>query len=341
MTESRVELHELPSDIVPGPVPYAVLLPPGYDDGGPVPLCLSLHGGGGSRDQLEEFQAAYDALWATGELPPMVFATASTAPLGFYLDAEDGSALWETFVADEFLAHLRGRFNVGADRDSTLIMGASMGGYGSLKIAFRRPEVFKAVAAMEPAVFAAQHVEELAGRGSWWFDVGPQALVASGQAAFAQENPANLVVQNADAIRESGLAIYLEVGDNDLLTLHDGTEFLHRVLWDLDMPHQYRLVLGGDHVGPTLRPRQIDALRFIGEALASEDATAASDVSDEERAWMDWMTNGAEGEPPVQLDLTTDAGVRMLRSQFAGARAAAAAQDPTMARRYGVLPPTR
>ncbi len=340
MSESRVELHDLPSEIVPSPVPYAVLLPPGYDAGGPFPLCLSLHGGGGSRDQLEASKPLYDAAWAKGDLPPVVFAAPSTAPMGFYLDAADGSVRWETFVAEEFLGHLRARFDVGRDRESTLVMGTSMGGYGSLKIAFRRPSTFHAVAAMEPAVFPAQHVDELAGRGSWWFGVGPQALVRAGQAAFARENPANLAAANADALRSGDLAIYLEVGDADLLTLHDGTEYLHRTLWDLDIPHEYRLVLGGDHVGPSLAGRQLDALRFIGSTLAPQELSDSPEFTPAERDWMEWMANGAEGEPP-EIDMSTEAGIRMLRTQFAEARTAAAAEDPTMARRYGRIPPIR
>ena len=36
------------------------------------------------------------------------------------------------------------------DRESTFITGISMGGYGSLKIAFGRPDQFAAVAAIQP-----------------------------------------------------------------------------------------------------------------------------------------------------------------------------------------------
>jgi hypothetical protein len=51
-------------------------------------------------------------------------------------------------------------------------------------------------------------------------------------------NPANIANANAQQIRASGLATYLEAGDRDSLNAHDGAEFLHRVFWDLDLTGQ-------------------------------------------------------------------------------------------------------
>src|ERR1035438_8989846 len=45
---AHVALGDLQSDFVPEAVPYAVLTPHGGDPG-PFPLCIVLHGGGGSR----------------------------------------------------------------------------------------------------------------------------------------------------------------------------------------------------------------------------------------------------------------------------------------------------
>ena len=66
-----------------------------------------------------------------------------------------------------------------------------------------------------------------------------------------------------------GLSIYLEVGDQDLLLLYldQGTEFVHRVLFDAGISHEYRLVKGADHVGASVGPRFLDALSFIGRQI--------------------------------------------------------------------------
>ena len=76
-------------------------------------------------------------------------------------------------------------------------------------------------------------------------------------------NPANIAIERAAAIKASGLQIYLEVGDADMFHLDEGNEFLHRVLWDHGIDHEYRQVHGADHLGRTLPGRLRDGLRFL------------------------------------------------------------------------------
>lgn len=344
MSTSRLELADLDTGLVPEAVPYAVLLPPGYGEGEAMPLCLMLHGGGGNRDMLVGFKATFDAWWADGSVPPMVVATASTGELSFYLDHPDGRTRWETFVAEAFPAHLRERYAVGGDAASTVITGVSMGGCGSLKVAFARPDAFAAVAALEPAVEPGYRSADSTARSriySMLADDLPELLGPERDAALFEANhpPARLRA-NADAVRKSGLAIYLECGDDDALNLHDGTEFLHRVLWDLDISHEYHLVRGADHVGPSLVPRLHRAMTWLGQALEGRREVGDVPLTAADRAWMAWAEGGFEGEAP-QFDLNTESAVRMLRAQFAPAREEAEKTDPTAKRRYAVMPASR
>ena len=72
-----------------------------------------------------------------------------------------------------------------------------------------------------------------------------------------------MAVADADAIRASGLQIYLEAGDEDQFWLYEGAEFLHQTLWNLRIRHEYHLVRGADHVGPSLVERNEEAIRFL------------------------------------------------------------------------------
>src|SRR5882757_3630460 len=303
--QSRIEVGELAVDFAPAKVPYAVLLPAG--DAGPPPLCLFLHGGGGSHQNLIDMRPLFERWWSDG-IAPMAVAMASTGAMSYYLDHPDGSARWESFIADDFLVHLRGKFKVGHDRESTFITGISMGGYGSLKIAFSRPDQFAAVAVIQPLLEPGFHDSDIGARNRLHHMVGgPRELLgANRDAVFEANNPANRARAGADAIKKSGLAIYLEVGDEDFLNAHDGTEFLHRVLWDLDIAHEYRLIRGADHGGPTLAPRMRDMFHWVGAAF---QGTA---------------------EP--------DDFIRTLRAQLSPVREQAAAEDPATIRRYGILP---
>ena len=349
MESSRVEISSAPVDFVPDGVPYAAILPPGYDQCGPLPLCLVLHGGGGSHQNLADSKRIYDDLWASGALPPLVLASAGISPLGFYLDHTDSNVRWERFIAQDFIAHLRRTYRIRPGRDSTIISGTSMGGHGSLRIAFHNPDKFAAVAALEPAVDPALRLEDVTERNHFFYplvlksggDAGADRLVGSNRdaALFSANNPANVAIANADAIRASGLAIYLEAGDQDVFNLHDGAEFLHRVLWDLDIAHEYHMARGADHVGPSLRQRMRATYSWVGSVLAPLDPQA-NEVTAAERAWGEWMEGRLKGDPPL-LDPFSPAMVRAYRRWLAPAREATAKIDPTTNRRYGVLPPTK
>jgi len=261
----------LESQIVPSPVEYYALLPPGFDgEGEALPLVLNLHGGGGDREGLKRQQRLIESLWADGTLPPMVVVMPSVTTRGFYMDFRDGSEKWETFIIEEFLPHLRQRFGLRTDRRGTMVTGISMGGMGSARMAFKYPDVFGAVASMEPGIEPILEWSEMRLKHRFW---RADALLekAYGQPVdadyWAANNPATIVTRTADKIRDSGLRIFLDAGDQDLFWLYEGTEFLHQVLWNERIRHEYRLYNGADHVGASLGPRTIEAFRFLARTL--------------------------------------------------------------------------
>lgn len=59
----------------------------------------------------------------------------------FYADMQYGQRYF-TYIADELPTIVRNVFRVSADRDHTVILGGSMGGYGALKCALSRPDQY-------------------------------------------------------------------------------------------------------------------------------------------------------------------------------------------------------
>jgi S-formylglutathione hydrolase len=269
--ESRYIESELTTHLVPSPATFSVLLPPGYDATlGPVPLLLFLHGGGGSRDFLANMRPLIEQCWADGTLPPMVVATPS-AGRSFYMDYRDGSQQWETFITGPLIGHLRSEYAVLTEPSGTLLMGISMGGMGALRMAFRNPDRYGAIVALEPGIDPALEWSDLRQEHKFWRS---QDLFESiygrplDEEYWAATNPASMVAAGcAPSIRDSGLAIYLDAGDQDFFNLHVATEFLHRILWDHDVPHEYHLVRWAEHVGGTVRPRMIEGFEFLARAL--------------------------------------------------------------------------
>lgn len=335
---SRVELHEMPSSNLPGAVLYALITPPGYGESKPLPLCLILMGGGGSRQSLVDCQPLFDEWWSQGSFPSMVLATPSPG-MSYYLQDPAGEVRWDSFLAEEFVPHLRAKCNVGGDRLSTAITGISVGGFGALKTAFAYPDQFGAVAAMHPLLEPGFHDSEVGARNRLHHLAGgpPQLVgVTRVPALIESNNPANRARANAELIRDTGLAIYVECGDDDFLNAQDGAEFLHRVLWDLDLPHEYHLVRGADHGGPTMRPRMRAMYVWIGAVLSALRSQAV-ELAAEQLAVNAWIEGGMAGNPPAAPPASQEF-VQILRAQLRPLRDAAAKSDPTTGRRFGVLP---
>ena len=270
------------TELVPGDCDYRVALPPGYsaDRDHAYPLLLLLHGGGGSRDFLNTLLPALDELWrraitdATPEQPALAgddqlepcVAVCASAGRSFYMDHRDGSAAWETLLVTELLDAVRAEFNVAAESGRTAVCGVSMGGMGCLRLAFKHPDLFGTVAALEPAIESSLRYDTLKPADTFYrADQYVEKFGVDGAVDrdyWARNNPATIAATGPDRLRD--LAILIEAGTEDGFELHHGAEFLHRVLWDRGLKHEYRLVLGADHVGRSLEERFPYALGFIG-----------------------------------------------------------------------------
>ncbi|KUL37667.1 alpha/beta hydrolase [Actinoplanes awajinensis] len=295
---------------------YTVLTPDGWTRSERLPLILVLHGANSSADVLAMMQPIVEA----ADLPRTLVACVSTPTAGgFYLGR------WERLVADEFPAHLAAEFGAA----SFALLGSSMGGFGALRIAFADPGRFTAVAAVSPALLPE-------GERGARHTLG--VLAQLGAETVTSESVPHRLRANADAIRASGLPIMLRCGDHDVFHLHDGTEQLHRALWDLDIAHDYHLVRDGDHGGPEATASLRAAFAFVGAAQRSR---AGSFPGTDDRAladaWLAWSANGRQGDPP-RLDFFGPSASTALRVLMADELAAATRADPDTTRRYGRLP---
>ena len=261
----------LETDLVPSPLEYSTLRPGaalGIDeaDGSALPILLFLHGGNGNRRWLARNRSLFERAWLSGLLPPMVVATPSSTPGSYYMDFHDGAEQWTTFLASEFPRVIAERH--GGDAGRVAIAGYSMGGVGALRVSFKNPEAFVAAAGMAAGVEPALEFDELPPWYEGW--KGPRLGDRFGtpvDAAFwAANNPASIAAADPARLRDSTLAILIECGAEDQFHNHIGNEFLHRVLTEQGIAHEYRLVLDEAHV-PVAPERLLATFEFIGRAL--------------------------------------------------------------------------
>jgi len=144
------------------------------------------------------------------------------------------------------------------------LAGISMGGTAALNAFFRRPGLFSGMASLCPALFDWKYedpasVSAYAARTGVSPDllglvVGLFKSEFSGQQDYLGTDPLNLVDQ-APRQDLAGKPILIEVGDQDMFGLAEGTTLLSKKLFDLDVQHTHRVIADGKHDLDFLRER--------------------------------------------------------------------------------------
>jgi S-formylglutathione hydrolase FrmB len=143
---AEVSHFEIKSRYVPRKLPVTVVVPSGESSG--RRLLVFLHGRGGSEDSELRNEAMFKALADLGKRAPVV-AFPYGGDHSYWHDRRDGR--WFRYLTREVIRAVRRRFHT--DPDRVAIGGISMGGYGALEIARRRPGTFCAVGAHSPAIW--------------------------------------------------------------------------------------------------------------------------------------------------------------------------------------------
>jgi S-formylglutathione hydrolase FrmB len=152
------------------PVGYTIAYPPGHGPGDRLPLVVMLHGYGANHTDALSGMTPAQALAlrvAGAPLPPVAMVT-----------ADGGAGYWnphprdnpQAMLTDELIPMCR-RLGLGGGSDGERrligVMGISMGGYGSLLLAEKRPDLVSAVAAISPAIWTGYAQARSANAGAY------------------------------------------------------------------------------------------------------------------------------------------------------------------------------
>jgi len=207
---------------------------------------------------------------------------------------------WETFVTKELVKHIDDNYRTLADRNSRGLAGHSMGGYGTLRLGMKYPEVYAAIYALSPCCMdgGANTNTELMAKleaftpdqleGANFFEIATLAT----SAAFAP-NPQNppfyldLPAKNGEPRQEvinkiianrtlnfvdqyilnlkKLKAIALDAGLQDR-GISEATKSLHEILESYQIPHFYESY-EGDHLNRIAERIQTLTLPFFSKNL--------------------------------------------------------------------------
>ena len=141
----------------PSERPVWVYLPPGYDDepARAYPSVYVIQGYTGhvtmwrNRSAYRQpFPESADAVFAGGQAPPaiVVYVDAWTAYGGSQFVDSPGTGRYHSYLCDEIVPWVDGRYRTVADPGHRAIMGKSSGGFGAMITPMLRPDLFGALA---------------------------------------------------------------------------------------------------------------------------------------------------------------------------------------------------
>lgn len=278
------------------------------------PLLILLHGYWSSPDQWENADLSIKALsgaaLAAGEAREMIIVMPSGTDAlsgAFYVNGA-ASGDWEDYIARDVVAFADAAYRTTGTREGRGIAGHSMGGYGALSIAARRPDVFSAVYAMSPC--CGDLVGDFAMDSPAWRSVDPiqspadfeasqdffgRVLIALGAAwapdaaaplrsgrpvnagvideavleKWREQTLARLVADKAKALRSLS-AIGLDVGDREQFThIRLSVPALAEQMTALGLKPDFE-IYPGDHTSGIGAQLRAEVLPFFSEHLSAE-----------------------------------------------------------------------
>ena len=266
-----MEHLSLKSKVLNKDVSYTIYLPPDYESSRRYyPVVYLLHGYTDNDNgwlQFGEVNHFADKAINSAEIPPMIIVMPDGG-VSWYINNVDGSVKYEDFFATEFIPFIDATYRTRPVREYRGISGLSMGGFGSMLMALKHPDLFSACAALSSGVITD---EEVVNMPDDRYDVVFKNLYAKTGTkgkdrltdAWYQNSVISLFQKRPlDDIKK--VKWYLDCGDDDFL--YKGNSTLHIQLRDLKIPHEFRIRDGG-HTWEYWRTGITDALKFIGNGF--------------------------------------------------------------------------
>lgn len=284
-----------------------VYLPPDYDTNAQkrYPVLYALHGYSINNEiwskEIKTPQTIDGAYSSGVKGMIVVLPNSQTVHNGSMYSSSVTTGDWETFIARDLVDYIDSHYRTLPRRESRGLAGHSMGGYGTVRIGMKHPEVFSALYAMSPCCLSARgapSAEEglklealktpaetqslnffvratLAVASAWspnpkkpplYLDLPTREGVVQPDvvARWAANAPISMIHQYIPNMRQYK-AIAFDVGDRD--GLKTDTEALHTILSNYSVDNSFE-VYDGDHVSGVADRFQNHVLPFFDKNLS-------------------------------------------------------------------------
>ena len=145
-------------------VRYTIYLPPDYHTSERYyPVVYLLHGFTDDDTgwlQFGEAPRIADKGIAEGDIPPMILVMPDGG-VTWYINDYKGEVRWEDMFVQEFIPFIETEYRARPKKEFRGIAGLSMGGYGSLILSMRNPDLFAATAAFSSGIWTDEQMANI------------------------------------------------------------------------------------------------------------------------------------------------------------------------------------
>lgn len=230
-----------------------VYLPEEYRNGTErrYPVIYYLHGGSGNQREGRWLISRIDAAIRDGKMEPVIIVCPQALPIGWYINANVNdpkvtSGPIEDVLIKDLIPYIDSHYRTIASREGRGIEGFSMGGRGTLMLAFKHPDLFCAASSVAGALVDWDEEPLTRALECTFGDVdNPYSKIY-----FDAWHPQVFACQNARHIIAGDMKIRMFVGDRDRLYEENGhhmTGRFHELLNALQIPHTLKIVPGAGH----------------------------------------------------------------------------------------------
>ncbi len=268
--QSLKESLSLNSRILNKTVKYSIYLPAGYESSNrEFPVLYLLHGYTDNETgwtQFGEVERIVNQSMNSGDAAPMIIVMPD-AGVSWYINDHAGKTRFEDFFIQEFIPFIDSLYKTREKKEFRAVAGLSMGGFGSLIMATKHPELFAACAPLSGAVWTDEEVMGMPDRN--WAPVFGELFGSnlSGKARLNEHYRKNSIldiVKNGDVEKLKSVRYYIDCGDDDFLI--KGNMALHAAMIDKKIPHEFRVREGG-HTWSYWRTALPEVLKFVTESF--------------------------------------------------------------------------
>jgi len=160
--ESQILDADFVSETIGRTYQYKVYLPAGYGRSERrYPVVYLLHGRGDTMSAWLNVRSSLDDMISNGEVPPMIAILPdmpSSDRANYYVDSAYIGILYraeavETAFFNDLIPHVDSTYRTLEQRESRIIGGYSMGGYGAIRYLLAHPDIFTGAIILSPAVY--------------------------------------------------------------------------------------------------------------------------------------------------------------------------------------------